>query len=268
MKKLIVGGAVILSAGLAGTAAAAVITWDTISNSSTTADACANGVGNACTFTKGTEILTARAYATNNNAGSGAFEKATITVYSGGIGVKNPDQIGRSYSNNENDSPDHAIDNDGRDDLVVFEFSNSLFDPDSFRIGWRDNDSDIRWWIGGASLGANFDFTGQTFSSLSGLGFSSPGGSNNVAINTTKSVSGDETGRYLIFAPSLQDTARNSPPDSKYDYFKISQITGTLGTVVVPPPDPDPQSTVPEPGTAALIGIALAGFWANRRRKG
>ncbi|MEO7560522.1 MAG: hypothetical protein ABIT23_09745, partial [Nitrosospira sp.] len=63
---------------MAGTAPAAVITWDTISNSSTTADACKNSVGNACTFTKGTEILTARAYVTNDNAGSDAFEKATI----------------------------------------------------------------------------------------------------------------------------------------------------------------------------------------------
>lgn len=257
MKKLIVGGAVILSSGFAGMAAATVVKWDTERYSSSTIDDCSNGVGNSCTFDKGGEIVTARAYSTTNNNGLGTFEKATINVYDGGIGVRNPDQ------SNERNSPHHAVDSNGRDEIVVFEYDDSGYNPTGFEIGWKSGDADIRAWIGGENLGAGYDFTGERFSDLAGLGFTLINFSN-VSVDTFKSFNMDLTGRYLIFAPQLYNT---DGYDRRYDYFKISQIAGEPGVVVIPP-DPDPQTPVTEPGTAALLGIALAGFWANRRRKG
>lgn len=247
MKKLLVGGAVILSAGLAGTAAAAAITWDTIHNSSSTSDNCSAGIGNSCTFNKDGEILKARAYATNNNNGSGEFEEATIAVYNGGIGVRNPDQWTEWFW------PQHGVDSYGRNDLVVFEYA-SEYKSTGFEIGWKFFDSDIRAWVGGEDLGAGYNFEGVKFADLAGLGFTSEN-FNNVPINTQRSLDSDATGLYLILTPRHYN-----------DFFKISQITGERG-IVVPPPPPDPQNPVPEPGTAALLGIALAGFWANRRRK-
>lgn len=248
MNKLLLGGAVILFSGLAGTAMAALITWDTDGGAGTTAVKSGSSAGNYYTFTTGGQALKAHAYATNTTGGSGTFQTATLNLYSGGLGITSQ---GESTV-----SPDHAIDNNGKNELLVFEFSNSLFDPASFQIGWKDTDSDIRWWIGGASLGANYDFTGKTFSNLLGLGFTSYS-SNNVPINTSTSLIGSDVGRYLIFAPALYNTGGS---DRNYDYFKISQITGQYLIQL-------PQNPVSEPGTAALLGIALAGLWANRRRK-
>ena len=77
------------------------------------------------------------------------------------------------------------------------------------------------------------------------------------------SFNADITGRYLVFAPALYNTGGT---DRSYDYFKISQVRGEPLTVIENPPDPLPQEAVPEPGTLALLGIGLAGFWIQRKR--
>jgi hypothetical protein len=251
MKKFGKAGAVIMSiVGFTGSASAAMVTWNTETGGSSTIISCTNGVGNGCTFTRSGEVLKARAYATNNDSGTGDFKKATINVFDGGIGVKNADQ------SEENRSPNHSIDNNGRDDLVVFEFSSATFSPESFMIGWKSGDADIRAWIGGETLAANYNFTGTEFSDLAGLGFTMFS-FNNVATDTAKNFNTDLIGRYLIFAPQ---TYNSGGSDRNYDYFKISQIKGEYITVL-------PQTPVSEPGTVALLGIALAGLWANRRRR-
>ena len=254
MKRIFTRGALlVMISGLASTATAAVIKWDTETGSSSTSRSCTSGVGNGCTFTTGGQVLKATAYATNNDSGSGDFKKATINVFDGGIGVANADQ------REENNSPNHSIDNYGRDDVVVFEFASSGFDPESFMIGWKSGDADVRAWIGGDSLAAGYNFTGVGFSDLASLGFTLFS-FNNVATDTAKNFNTALTGHYLIFAPALYNSGG---ADSNYDYFKISQISAQY--VGTPPQHPD--NPVSEPGTAALLSIAFAGFWANRRRK-
>jgi hypothetical protein len=250
MKELIIGGVAILGVGLSPTSAATAITWNTETGSSSTSFSCGSGWGNSCTFNSDGEILKARAYSTSNNGGAGKFEEARLYVYSGGIGVRNPD------NNNETSSPNHAIDNKGRDDFVVFEYEDANYNPTGFMIGWKEKDADIRGWIGGESLGAGYDFTDSRVSDLAGLGFTSFR-FDNVSVGTLNLFNTDLTGRYLILAPQLYDIPNIA--DKKYDYFKISELRGTSI-------DPIPPAEISEPGTAALLGVALAGFWANRRQ--
>ncbi len=231
MKNIIKTVTILLSMGLIGSVSAGPVTWNTSSGSAT----CSGGVGNSCTFTESGHTLKAHAYSTTNNSGSGAFEKATLTVWSGGLGVKNPDQ------SNESGSPHHALDDDGRDELIVFENNYPGYAFTGFEIGWRRSDSDISAWVG--SLSANYDFTGVKFSDLTGLGFTKADFSN-VPTNTLRSL-GSLVGNYLILAPS---------DDSNSEYVKISQISGQTPT------------RISEPGIVALFGIAFVGFWLNRRR--
>ncbi|MCB1947510.1 hypothetical protein [Nitrosomonas sp.] len=230
MKKLMTT-IIILNLGLASTVSANPITWDVDSGSAI----CSGGVGNSCVFNENGHALMARAYSTTNNSGSGVFEKATLTAWSGGLGVKNPDQ------NNENSSPHHALDDDGRDELIVFENSDPGFSFTGFEIGWRHNDSDLSVWIG--SLTAGYDFTGVRFSDLSGLGFTNSY-YGNVPINTLNSLD-QVPGNYLIIAPAS---------DSNSEYVKISQISGEL------------PNRVSEPNILMLFVISWLSLWISRKR--
>jgi hypothetical protein len=52
------------------------------------------------------------------------------------------------------------------DDLIVFENSDPNCAYTGFRIGWKSGNADIRVLVGGAPLGPDYDFTGETFADL------------------------------------------------------------------------------------------------------
>ncbi len=243
MKKFLIISTLITAAGIAGSSLATPLTWNL-----GTGGTCTSGVGNTCTFTSAGETLKARAYATNDNPGLGLFVKATLNQFSGGLGVNSPGE--------SSGSPQHAVDNDGKDELFVFEFNDPTYLFTGFQIGWKQNDADIRAWIGGNTLAAGYNFSGEKFSNLSTLG----GGFTalnflNVPTNTTQNFGTTGiAGRYLILAAAPYD---RDGYDKKFDYFKISQVSGA---------EPLPTNQVPEPGILALLGIAMAGFGFGRKR--
>jgi hypothetical protein len=195
-------------------------------------------------------ILLAHAYRTTNEVPNyGNVLKTPITVWEGGLGA-----------GPEPPSPDHAVDNNGPDEFILFVFPSDNFIPRSFRLGFIESDSDVVTYIGGAGTGF-FDslesglFNWDTFiGNPAALGFVEETFLN-VPLGTPQLFTNSASGRYLIIG------ARNEEPRNpgclfncdKDDFFKIEQITAKV--------------RVPEPATAVLLVTGLAGVLAATFRR-
>ena len=90
------------------------------------------------------------------------------------------------------------------------------FNVDSFKIGWRSNDSDIRIWAGGS--GAGLDLEGSTIEDLEdSLGFTQLPDFWNVAVNTATDLNTDVTGRVpspcsRLVLPDSDISGAGGPP--------------------------------------------------------
>jgi hypothetical protein len=237
MRKLLATSILITSAGFMTSATAEPVNWNTTTSGTYT---CTSGFGNSCTFTSNGQNLSARAYATTGPSKVSPFEAATLQIFSQGLGVNSLTE--------KNSSPQHALDNDGRNELIIFEHYSSNYLFTGFQVGWFSGGSDLRVWVGGSNLGYGYDFSGIRFSELDGLGFIQFDFSN--VGNTPQSLGDGITGPYLIISP---------PAEDKNDYVKISQISGAASGT--------PPAEIPEPGTLMLLAIALLGLAAGQTRR-
>lgn len=264
MKRALIMG--VLAGALMGATAtvrAEMVTWNTTG-------AIDPGNGSMClstqcktTFSSSGNTLTVKAYSTNLNGATNPYDDAwiegRIALYGGGIGVAN--LVGADTG--EGGTPEHAVDNQGAKDVVVFELPAGIWDPESFKLGWKSGDADVQAWIGGASLGASYDFRDVCFSGCSGvggtvkptlktlaeLGFTeitsgipqAPGGEN-IPTGTSVPFNTTATGRYLVMSGKIGD------PD---DFFKISQLV----------------AKVPVPGSALLLGLGLLMLFGRPRSR-
>jgi hypothetical protein len=158
---------------------------------------------------------------------------APLAVFDGGLGV------------GEGRSPQHAVDNNGGVDVLVFEFDDTHYNPTSLMIGWKQSDADAQVWLGGNSLGASFDFEGKCLSgcdnpadNLDNLGFTSlPADFHNLDVGTERAYLTSLLGQYLVIAAKPGDTD---------DFFKLQQIAGV--------------EPLAEPSTLALLAAAVSGL--------
>jgi hypothetical protein len=210
---------------------------------------------------------------------------AYLSAYGGdGVGVTNRDASGTADTS-EGSSPEHAVDNNQRYDVVLLSFAQPV-SLNQVTIGWRAYDSDISVL---ALANGTPNLSGQTVLGLAGQGWklvgqydgpTGPAGGTssdaNIPVNTQNNFSSQYwlVGAYnpnfvnnatgATYAAGLTSSTEpatqvlgnpsylaTSNPDNR-DYVKLFKFAAT---------------SVPEPNSALLLGIATLGLAGFRRLK-
>jgi hypothetical protein len=189
---------------------------------------------------------------------TGNFAAASMVYYAGG-------GVGITTKNESTASPQHAMDNNGSTEALLINFGELSVALNQISIGWSYSDADVSIlrYTGvdapklSASTVSNLDAAAgwEWVGDYSTLKPSSP-----LNFNT-----GNDAKTASWWLVSAYNSAYSGKPaagnlTNGNDYFKLS---GFAGNVVVTPP---PVNQVPEPGSFALLGIAMLGFASARSR--
>jgi len=230
-----------------------------------------SGCGNgsqvvSCSQNSNGNIATATAWSTKSSSPTAQLEQGTLGRWDG-LGVTN---TGEGTS-----SPNHATDNSGRYDSILFNFTTAVA-LTQVSMGWVQNDADFSLlrYIGDGS-GSPDNLTNETYSGLTSGGSwelvgnynSFSGGADNQTANVNGSgvnYNGSNINSDLTKTSSLWLVAAMNGnwgwTDSNKDYFKLKSLAGYT------PPPPDIPG-VPEPSTLALMSMSFLAFGFTQRRR-
>jgi hypothetical protein len=172
-------------------------------------------------------------------------------------------------------SPNHAVDNSGRDELVMFDFGDKAVALNEITLGWWQTDADISLLAYTGIAGSTPDLTNIAYSGssqgLTGAGWSLVGNYdvdslNNPSVTAPNDVkasvnAGGLKSKYWIVAAyngafssgGCIDGASNGICAAGNDYFKIKSLAGTY----TPPSTGGGDNPVPVPSPLALAMLGL-----------
>lgn len=221
-----------LGMAAAGVGGASATTWDThlVNNG-------VNGLGNTLSFTAGGITIATTGW--TSTPSNGNFAASSINEYSGfGLGVCNATELSGSCG-----QPDHAVDNNVRNDFVLIVFGGNTVNGISVDITGIGYDSDVTYYSG---TGATPTLTALNPSSA-GLGSASTNLGSTLASGSPRTITIAGSAKWILIGAALPNN------DGNLDYFKVRSITATA-------------TTVPEPASWMLMILGFAGLAAARRR--
>lgn len=242
-----------LVAGLTCVPALAQSTWNYASFTQS-----GSGFGNSWSASQSGTTLTVNSFSTTG-AGS-TFATASVANWGSGSGFGIYNQAeGLSAS-----SPQHAMDNNGKLDMLALHFTGASSTDlsvvlTSITSGWYQTDSDIsllRWGGSGTPV-----ITGKTQAQLLSAGWQLVSGYANMpsdsAVATGLSALSQGSSWWLISAYSSLWGGGEGWTEGN-DYVKLLASVSTV---------PTPQAPgTPEPGSLALAAAAALGLYSMRRR--
>jgi len=209
------------------------------------------------------------AYSVSPTYSTSTFSAATLAWYGSGngLGVLSGSETSTSY-------PDHAVDNSGRIEAVLFRFDESTI-LDKLTIGWPDSgssyDSDISVarYTGvvptSGSLTGDADISGKSIATLLSNGWDFVGSYNTVGdVAEDINPNNKSSSLWLISAYSSRwgSGLGDAENDTNKDYFKLVSLTGTTAGT-----SPGPGASVPEPTSLLLLASGMLGWRLNRKNQ-
>lgn len=233
-----------------------------------------------------------------NTSGTSAtntkIQDAYLAIYSGGLGVGNRDLATGKDGDTVNDtdsgettSPEHAIDNNSRYDMALFSFGSTDVTLKTVSFGYVSGDADfvvLAYDPSGAQpadprstlVGTTGINGSSTYSGLLTQGWTLVGNYSNSSTGQLNINAGLASSSYWLIGAynstwsstsCKKQSGSTTTCDTGNDYFKISALTGEYTPPPPPPPPPGGGSSVPEPGTMALIAAAVLGLGLRHRRR-
>lgn len=302
MRKSLIAAAVGLAAANYSGVASADVKWTFSSGNcaGTTGGSCSNRSFSSSRTYNGDSgsvdvIVTGWANTTNSGGGTNnALELGQITQYGGGgLGIRNSDwnSAPSDRDNSENNVPEHAIDNDDRFDLVLFDFgtTNPVTMTD-IQIGWVadsscptsfcDADISLLAYEGGSGgdtpvldgrllTGSSEDLRAKGWTLIDNYDMDPTDGAVNLDPDGGGPLEPVSSRYWIVMAHSNAfgtSCVRDSSCANDNDYFKIKSVSGLVNPPP-PPPPPPPNTGVPVPAPLVLLGLGLVGLGYSNRRK-